>query len=326
MYDVSRRRKQRDREGSRSSRLDWHPMSLFASISRWWVDRSAAPAEDHRGPDADPPDPPHLVLGADGWLAGAAVIRMPSARGGTSPKLAAGAPVCVVRHGTATAWGTGGAIARSWRSTVDNHSAHLTIDVVVEAARDAEVARWRRLGWHAEATQLAAMAPGVAVIYQHRSLYATSWHAYGSTGGQRTSGTIAGAHFNSMSLGIEATCVGQVARKLDPQWRGWREDDGVGYGQVVTAGQVRTIGGRTWHTYHDAVLDAERKLDVLLLARFPSLAGNVTITPSPYTARVLAGEFRAGPIVRPALAVGHIDVDPRRKSDPYPTGESRGLP
>jgi len=299
---------------------------LFGSVSRWWTDRVIAPVDDHRGPDADPPDPLQLVLGADGWLAGASVIRMPSARGGTSPKLAAGEPVCVVRHGTATAWGTGGAIARSWRAELDNHSAHLTIDVVVEAARAAEVIRWRKLGWHQEAQQLAAMAPGTAVIYQHRSLFTTSWHAYGAIGGQRTSGTVDGQHFNSISIGIEATCVGQVARKLDEQWRGWREGDGVGYGPAVPADQVRTIGGRSWHTYHPAVLELERELDVLLLARFPTLAGNVTITPSSYTSRVLQGEFRAGSIVRPTLAVGHIDVDPRRKADPYPTGDSRGRP
>lgn len=302
-------------------------MSLFASISSWWAARVVAPVEDHRGPDADPPDPPGLVLGADGWLAGAAVIRMPSARGGTSPKLAAGEPVCVVRHGTATAWGTGGAIARSWRAEVDNHSAHVTIDAVVEDARDTEVRRWRKLGWIAEAQQLAALAPGTAVVYQHRSLYTTSWHAYGKLrDGTRTSGTINGEHFNPISLGIEATCVGQVARKLDSQWRGWAESDGVGYGPAVPADQVRTIGGRTWHTYHPAVLELERELDVLLLARFPTLAGNVTIAPSPYTVRALAGELRASPIIRPAMAVGHIDVDRRRKADPYPTGDNRGRP
>lgn len=89
---------------------------------------------------------------------------------------------------------------------------------------------------------------------------------------------------------------------------------------------MRTIGGRTWHTYHPAVLELERELDVLLLSRFPSLAGNVTITPSPYTSRVLRGEFRAGPIVRPAMAVWHLDPDPCRKADAYPTGEDRGRP
>ncbi|MGL4445715.1 MAG: hypothetical protein ACRCU1_18975 [Alsobacter sp.] len=303
-------------------------MSLFGSFASWWSESSRPQPEDHRGPEPHVAPPPGLAIDADGWLVGDAVIRMPSARGGHSPKLSAGEPVCAVRHATATAWGTAGAIARSWRATVENHSAHVTIDVIVAAARDAEVARWRwrRLGWHAEADQLAAMAPGAAVIYQHRSLLTTSWHAYGAlddAAKTRTSGTINGEHLNAISIGIEATCVGQVARKLDGQWRGWRSGQGVGYGPAVPADQVQTIGGRSWHRYHP-VLALEIELDAVLLARFPSLTGEVTITPSPYTARALKGELRALPVTRPAMQVGHIDVDPMRKADPYPTGSRRG--
>lgn len=296
-------------------------MNLFEKLSSWWSERAAPRvAEDLRGPFREPPSPPRLSIANDGWIEGDAVIRMPSRRGGASPLLSAGTPVCVVRHGTATAWGTGGAIARSWRATSEPHSAHLTIDVITEAARDAEVARWRKLGWPGSAEQLAAMVPGTAVIYQHRSLLTTSWHAYGSTDGQRTSGTIDGQHLNTISIGIEATCVGQVARKLDGEWRGWKSGKGVGFGPAVPADQVQTIGTRSWHVYHPSVLALEADLDSVLLARFPSLAGDVTITPSPYT----AAKIGAKPAMRPAMAVGHIDVDPTRKSDPYPTGDRRG--
>lgn len=294
-------------------------MSVFARFATWWADRSLPPAEDHRGPE-----PEALFIDADGWLHGPGVIRMPSARGGASATLAAGAPVCVVRHGTATAWGTGATIARSWRATYDTHSAHVTLDVIVAAARDAEVRRWRALGWRAEADQLAALAPGAAVLYQHRSLLTTSWHAAGSVeiDGKDvvTSGTINGSGLNAISIGIEMTCVGQVARKLDRRWRGWLHGRGVGFGPAVPDDQVQVIDGRAWHTYHPAALELERQLDAVLLTRFPALAGEVTITPSPYSVRRLGTK----PTLQDAMQVFHCHVDPTRKSDPYPTGDERG--
>jgi hypothetical protein len=300
-------------------------VSLFGSFASWWSERTRpqSPAEDMRGDEV-----PEFVIDAAGWIHGPGVIHMPSARGRAKYKTMGGLPSCVVRHGTATAWGTASAIARSWRATLENHSAHVTIDVVTKDEQAAEATRWRKLEWHTEAAQLAAMAPGGAVIYQHRSLLTTAWHAAGSVGEgenkQVTSGTVAGLGLNDCAIGIEATCVGQVARKLDSQWRGWKSGAGVGYGPAVPADQVQTLGGKSWHTYHPAVLEVERELDVLLLARFPSLAGEVTITPSPYTVRAFKGELRAQPATRPAMAIGHIDVDPTRKADPYPTGAARG--
>ena len=283
---------------------------------RAWIDSwrsSPQVPEDLSG------DTARIEIGHDGWLSPhPAVIRMPSQRGrGSILRGRDGIePLCVVRHGTATPWGTGAAIARSWRATVQPHSAHVTIDVVTEPSRTAEVARWRLAGWQAEAEQLEALPVGAAVLYQHRSLLEQAWHAYGSTGGRRTSGTIEGHGLNVCSLGLEATCVGQVARRLDGRWRGWARGQGVGYGPAVPADQVQTIGIRTWHTYHPAVLDLERQLDAALLVRWPALAGDVTIDPAPDTGGV--------PVTVPAMAVGHSDVDPSRKADPYPTGASRG--
>lgn len=297
-------------------------MSIFTPFLSWWAGRASTlpPQEDSRGDD-----PAELEIDAAGWIHGDGVIHMPSARGRAKYKTVGGLPSCVVRHATATAWGTGGAIAREWRRVVEPHSAHVTIDVVLEPSRTAEVKRWKALGWAKEAEQLAALPVGAAVIYQHRSFLEGAWHAYGALADAtrtRTSGTIDGRHLNDISIGIEATCVGQVARKLDDRWRGWASGRGVGYGPAVTQEEVIVDERRSWHTYHPAVLAIETHLDALLLARFPSLAGEVTITPSPYA----AAKVGAKPVTRPAMAVGHCDVDPTRKSDPYPTGARRGRP
>jgi hypothetical protein len=254
---------------------------------------------------------------------------MPSRRGGSAPTLEAGKPKGVVRHGTATAWGTGAAIARSWRDAFEEHSAHVTCDVIVPTLRDAEVKRWRDLGWTKEAAQLAELAPGAGVIYQHRSFLQGAWHAAGKTSaGEITSATIEGMGFNASCIGVEMTCVGQVARKLDDQWRGWRAndgdnvaDEGVGYGPAVPADQVEVIGRKAWHRYHPAALEIERMMDAALIERFPSLAGAALIKPSTYTAKKL-GHVSVTPILR--MAIGHVDVDPTRKEDPYPTGAGRG--
>jgi hypothetical protein len=77
-------------------------MSLFEKLSSWWSERSTPHvAEDLRGPFREPPLPTSLSIDEDGWLVGDGVISMPSRRGGTSPLLAAGAPVCVVQIGRA---------------------------------------------------------------------------------------------------------------------------------------------------------------------------------------------------------------------------------
>lgn len=296
-------------------------MSLFARFATWWSEQAgrAVPHEDTRGEE-----PPGLVIDAAGWIHGDGVIHMPSARG--RGMLPAEGPTCVVRHGTATAWGTAATIARSWRATIENHSAHVTIDVVTKAEQAAEVARWRKLGWHAEAAQLAALPVGAAVLYQHRSLLAVAWHAAGSTevAGKSvtTSGTVGGWGLNQISLGIEMTCVGQLARKLDTKWRGWAEHKGVGYGPAAPDDQVELVAGRAYHRYPEPALAMERELDRALLLRFPRLSGDVVVTPSAYSIK----EVQARPVTRPAMAVGHIDVDPKRKADPYPTGVQRGRP
>lgn len=286
-------------------------MNPFARFASWWRDRSA-PIEDSRGEE-----PAGVTIDAQGWIHGPGVIHMPSARGRGILY-----PRCVVRHGTATPWGTGAAIARSWRETYATHSAHVTIDVVTE--RTAEVKRWRDRGWNAEADQLAALAVGAGVIYQHRSLLDVAWHAAGSIGEgdakEVTSGTVGGVGLNYVSIGIEMTCVGQVAKRLDSRWRGWLAGRGVGYGPIVPDEQVEASGGRNWHRYSPAALELEKQLDAALLARFPGLAGEVTITPSPYSVRRLG----VGPLIRSAMQVGHVDVDPTRKTDPYPTGAQRG--
>lgn len=285
-------------------------MTIFARFASWL--RSFAPA---------------MTIDAGGWLVGPGVIRMPSRRGpaaGKAPLLEAGTPKGVVRHGTATAWGTAAAIARSWRAEVETHSAHVTCDVIVEPARSAEVKRWRALGWAKEADQLAALAVGAGVIYQHRSFLSGSWHA-----GSVSSGTIEGHGPNDATFGIEATCVGQVAKKLDDQWRGWRADDGddvkdegVGYGPAVPADQVETIGGKTYHRYHPAALEIERLMDAALLARFPSLAGHTRIKPSSVTRQRKLDGINTESVLR--MAIGHEHFDPSRKTDPYPTGARRG--
>jgi hypothetical protein len=291
-------------------------MSLLRRLLPWWPP-AAPPAEDLRGPDDGA-----ISLDDDGWLVGDGVIRMPSARGGTSSVMSQRRPLGVVRHGTATAWGTAGAIARSWRAEVKTHSAHLTFDVVLTAARDAEVKRWRALGWHAEAAQLAALPEGAPVLYQHRSLFTSAWHAYGATpAGDRTSATIEGRHFNAATLGIEMTSVGRVAKRMDKQWRGWALGKGVGYGPAVPDDQVVTVDGKSWHRYPPAALESERGLDRLLRQRFPSLEGDALITPSEYTAKRIGAQ----PVLVPRVAIGHKVVDPTRKEDPYLTGEGRGL-
>jgi N-acetylmuramoyl-L-alanine amidase len=298
---------------------------VIGSLSRffsWWGDTAALAHlehEDSRGVEGDV-----LTIDAAGWIHGPGVIHMPSARGRGPLTSPGGEPIAVVRHGTATAWGTAGAITRNWRETYDTHSAHATLDEIEKKARDAEVARWRKRGWRTEAAQLAAMAPGDAVLYQHRSLLSVAWHAAGSddVDGKKvvTSGTVGGLGLNDCSIGIEATCVGQVARGAGGHYRGWARGKGVGFGPAVPDNQVEVIGKRAWHRYPPAALELERRLDAALLARFPSLAGEVTITPSPYA----AAKTGAKPVTRPAMAVGHIDVDPVRKSDPYPTGARRG--
>ena len=115
--------------------------------------------------------------------------------------------------------------------------------------------------------------------------------------------------------------MGQVARGAGGRYRGWASGLGVGHGAAVPDDQVQSVEGRTWHTYPLAALELERRLDAAFLERWPSLAGDVVVTPSDYSARRLG----VAPVTRPALAVGHVDVDPTRKADPYPTGRSRGL-
>lgn len=297
-------------------------MSVLSKFFTWWRDTAAIAHLEHEDSRGDEPD--ILTIDAAGWIYGPGVIHMPSARGRGALTSPGGEPLAVVRHGTATAWGTAGGIARTWRDTYDTHSAHVTLDVVDEKARDAEVARWRKLGWHAEAAQLAALAPGDAVLYQHRSLLAVAWHAAGSVeiAGKKvvTSGTINGLGLNACAIGVEATCVGQVARGAGGHYRGWASGKGVGHGPAVPDDQVEIIAGRAYHRYPPAALELERQLDAALLARFPRLAAEVVVTPSAYSVR----EVKARPVTRPALAVGHIDVDPTRKSDPYPTGLQRG--
>lgn len=297
-------------------------MSVFARFATWWRDTAAMAHlehEDSRGIEDDA-----LTVDAAGWIHGRGVIHMPSARGRGALTSPAGQPLCVVRHGTATAWGTAGAIARNWRETYDTHSAHATLDEIEKKARDAEVARWRKLGWRAEAAQLAAMAPGDSVLYQHRPLLSVAWHAAGSVeiAGKKvvTSGTVGGFGLNDCAIGIEMTCVGQVARGAGGHYRGWASGKGVGFGPAVADDQVEIIGKRAWHRYPPAALEMERRLDAALLARFPQLGGEVTVVPSAYSVRKVG----AKPVTCSAMAVKHKVVDPTRKDDPYLTGEQRG--
>lgn len=296
-------------------------ISLLKFFS-WWNANAALAHLDDEDLQVEDEGAQGLTIDAAGWIHGPGVIHMPSARGRGALSSPGGEPLCAARHATATVWGTAGAIARNWRKFVEKHSAHVTIGVIVKRAQDAEVRLWRKLGWHAESAQLAALVPGDAVLYQHRSLITVAWHAAGSTDGEVTSGTVNGLGLNYCSIGIEMECAGQVERDGAGAFRGWAREGGVGHGPEVPEDQVEIVGRRLWHRYPPAALALERRLDAALLARFPQLAGEVTVVPSAYSVR----ELKAKPVTRPAMQVGHVDIDPKRKSDPYPNGAGRGAP
>ena len=254
-------------------------------------------------------DPTDLVVDETGRLQGVGVQHDTSTKWSRAPLLASSGPVMVVSHGTATA----------------------RFDDKGRPVAEALLAAIRRKGgreasWH-------VLVDSEGWIWQSIPFAVGAWHA----GSASAADVVVADRLvppNLCSIGIEYVNAGEC-RFVDaawnmkrqqyegarPAWRAWpfagqkpseSAPQGRPAGPEIPEAELVTLGSRRWHAYTSAQFEARRRINEALLRRWPQLASEV-ILQHPEGRRVTLS----------ALEVGHVDVDPRRKADPYPTFVTR---
>lgn len=111
---------------------------------------------------------------------------------------------------------------------------------------------------------------------------------------------------NSASVGIELVNAGEV-RRVGREYRAWpfAGDATRKPGPIVPVTQTVTVGERLYHAYTMQQVEAWRRVMRALIEAWPSLKQDVTLVASDGSRRMM-----------PGWRVGHVHVDPTRKSDP----------
>lgn len=135
-----------------------------------------------------------------------------------------------------------------------------------------------------------------------------AWHAGSATAAKVE---LDGLHVsvNSASIGIELVNAGEV-RKVDREYRAWpfAGDATRKPGPIVPVTQTVTVGKRLYHAYTVQQVEAWRRVMRALIEAWPALKQDVTLVQRDGSRRAM-----------PGWRVGHVDVDPTRKSDPCPS-------
>lgn len=224
-----------------------------------------------------------MTFTPDGWWSGACRMSAHPGRVGGTIK-----PYATVVHTTDTPPGAMPAIVKSWTTMPGaGDCAHFMI------GRDALVG-----------------------VVQFVSVWHNSNHSGGPGHGVFDSAAGMGVHPNSVSIGIEIDCAGDV-RFIAGQWR--LVERGMPYGNAISAGEVVADPlrlNRGWHTVTDyqlatlgAILD---ELEIAVLEPMPAgLVARSTVEIPPVYAT-----FKTGRVV------GHASLDPQHRGDPWkPTFE-----
>jgi hypothetical protein len=249
--------------------------------------------------------PDLLVVDGNGWLRGEGVCYDTSPKSSPSPILSGTGPVLVVWHGTAT-------------PRRDAKGRPISV-ALLKAIRQMG---GRSASWH-------LLVDDAGVIWQSIPFTRAAWHA----GSPSAASVVIGTRLvppNLCSIGIEMVNAGEV-RRVDAcwspkrlawlpapaEWRAWpfggqkpsaSTPGGRGPGPCIPESELVTVGTRRWHAYTYEQREAHRRICDALCTRWPRLADQVTLE-HPHGARSTVG----------GISCGHIDIDPRRKADPYPT-------
>lgn len=236
---------------------------------------------------------PALVVGADGWLVGDRVVRVPTKRvqklrtGRTVRGVSGPRPAGIVWHWTATNHGTCLAMVRRTRELP-------------------------KPGEHSASCHLWIESDGT--IYQTAPLNVGTWNAGGPTAarfsldaksGEWRTDPKAKLSANSLFVGIELVNVGEVRKAPDGRWMGWPFGKDGRKGPIVAADQVVERVDyegrkRSYQRYTDEQIAAGERVSRAMVAAYGS--------------------------TRTELSWGHYRVDPTRKPDPGPDWYASALP
>lgn len=264
------------------ARLAAVPLPLHADHSTVVDDGDV---EDQRDPATalavvEGPAMPDLRVNADGWLEGARVERIPSAR---SQRLATrgGTPAGIVWHYTATT------------SATDEGPRSLARRIAA-TPREGQ----RATSWH-------LIIGRSGLIVQSVSLLRGAWHAGGETAlrlrwvdvrsvdrdweAVEAPGSRASA--NAIMIGVELENAGEV-RRVGGRWESWPFGRDGRRGQVIPDAQVVAHGTRWYQAYTEAQVDAAAALVRAVREAYVPTRGDCRWT--------------------------HAELDPGRKSDPGP--------
>jgi N-acetyl-anhydromuramyl-L-alanine amidase AmpD len=252
--------------------------SIFDSLLEPAIDPAVLEGDHGEEPAGDAP----IAIDADGWASGDGVSIVKSARSQNLRTRDAGgpAPVGVVWHWTATGEGSGWACARR----------------IAQAPKAGE----RAASWHTLITRTGEIL--CSVPYRRGS-----WHAGGESAArfalknkrwEITPGADASA--NSLMIGIELECVGEVRQLKNGKWSGWPFGKDGKNGPIVAEADTVVSGKRRFHNFPPAQELAARRL-----------------------LRAIVEEYG---LDAQQVSWGHVDLDPKRKSDPGPIWKNEVLP
>jgi N-acetyl-anhydromuramyl-L-alanine amidase AmpD len=253
--------------------------SIFDNLLEPAIDPSELEGDHGDTATGDAP----ISIDADGWAQGDGVSQIPSPRHqNLVTRDASGpAPVGVVWHWTATNAGTGWSCARR----------------IAQSPKEGE----RAASWHTLITRTGEIL--CSVPYRRGS-----WHAGGASAARfafkdkkwdiaKTGGT---ASANSLMIGIELECVGEVRQLKDGRWSGWPFGNDGKAGPIVPEADTVMHGKKRYHNFPEAQEVAARRL-----------------------LRAIVQEYG---LDEKAASWGHVDIDPTRKTDPGPIWRGIILP
>ncbi len=174
---------------------------------------------------------------------------------------------------------------------------HGSAPALLKAIRRAD---GREASWHVLIDELGGITQSIPFTR-------AAWHA-GSASAAKVELDGVRVSVNSASVGIELVNAGEV-RKVGAEFRAWpfAGDATRKPGPVVPVTQTVNVGKRLYHSYTVQQVEAWRRVMRALLEAYPALGHDVTLVAQDGKRRSL-----------PGWRVGHVDVDPARKSDPAP--------
>jgi len=206
-----------------------------------------------------------------------------------------------VHHDTSPKWSRSVRLERQGPDAVVQHStatAWGTMPALLNAIRRKG---GRDASWHACVDEFGD-------LWQSISFRRAAWHA-GSASAAKAEIDGKLVPLNLCSIGIEVINAGEV-RKVGGVWRAWpfAGNDDRGPGPEIPDTQVVTLGPRHYHGYTSAQRMTCRRLWDAIRAAYPRVTRSVTLVHPDGKRDTMRGDV-----------IGHVDVDPRRKSDPYPS-------